>query len=526
VSYKVENLWPFIFAIFSIVPIDSYSQYLKQRSSGQNNIQPSTQISIWKRRNSIYGTPGYELKTQHIAFPGPFSLTNLILVDKLAGNEFKVINGKLTNSKFYWIDSSKFISLDPNKKSATINVTPIVVKSLQIDNTICETTFAVSNFSAGTIYLKNSSLYSIFLDRVHTYNCDFSNLLINTDISIYSFAGSLKMEHVSSKADTLKIRINGSKFSSYAFSVANKINEVDFLNDSLIELVNLSTGLLSSTKSNNDENKASFIFTNCYINCPLQVTGLPGSAVVHFHNCEFGPSASLSLVGSDVYLENCFKFAAPLYIQNFGFKNGKIKSSLITIYNTDARKLDFVYTGEFHLNTSAPNNGHYSNELIYSSFETLKSKYLQEGRSESYKNISIEFEKYKYSQQGLWGGIKNFFDDTIWLYGFARSRILLLTLGLLLIFFIANFIFKKELNKLYPVYIDTNFFLEQSNRFKYYTIIAFRIFAYTSLIFFSFQIKIDRLMQQKIGLILWILFQYVSGIICLFFILNWVLKAS
>jgi hypothetical protein len=51
-------------------------------------------------------------------------------------------------------------------------------------------------------------------------------------------------------------------------------------------------------------------------------------------------------------------------------------------------------------------------------------------------------------------------------------------------------------------------------------------FIFTSLIFFSLRINFEKLSYNTTKGLVWFFFQYIVGLVCLFFLVNYILKAA
>lgn len=155
-------------------------------------------------------------------------------------------------------------------------------------------------------------------------------------------------------------------------------------------------------------------------------------------------------------------------------------------------------------------------------YTALLANFKNRGFDESYELADIDFQQYKGRHgQTLLGKLFlpciDRMQDLWWKYGYEKFRILVITPGLLLIFTLINLAFYKKLNK--SAYtINDEEIAKQGVSF-------YNSLVYTSVIFFSFTLKLENLHFKSRGLSLWLIFIYLSGIICLGFLANYVLKS-
>lgn len=171
----------------------------------------------------------------------------------------------------------------------------------------------------------------------------------------------------------------------------------------------------------------------------------------------------------------------------------------------------------------------FDNDLPYEEktyvYEKLLHRFQQNGFNQSYKNLDIEYQEFKYLHRPQskiiksYSVIVNFIDKNWWNYGYNKEKIIVNTLLLMLLFMVINLFFFKELNE--NVYEIRNIYKASNvanNRWKFmYTLY------YTVLIFFGIKMNIDNLKFQKKGGVIYIFIQYSIGIVCLAYLANFIL---
>jgi len=156
----------------------------------------------------------------------------------------------------------------------------------------------------------------------------------------------------------------------------------------------------------------------------------------------------------------------------------------------------------------------------------LLNNFKERGYYESYELADIEYQKLKYTYEGIW--YKRLYDEfqlLWWNYGYDKWYIFIWTFGFLTIFSICNCWWYKKMNRVVYTLDEfepkaTGSFIQRVAMNYYYSII------YTSVIFFSFSVKIDKLKFRHKRLLFWFIVIYIVGVICLAYLANFVLKSS
>lgn len=264
-------------------------------------------------------------------------------------------------------------------------------------------------------------------------------------------------------------------------------------------------------------------FSGCYINAPILVSKNAKRCRITFTGCKFGPNANLNVPGDILELVACDRLPATCNLFLSKFKD----TCWIRISNTDLSDLPFEYEPRFHL-------------LFYKDepadnympvYENLLAKFKKESKNDSYQRLDIEYQDYKASRGTALNKLWNWVQGTWWNYGYARARVFLWTMLFWGIFVIGNFFLWNCMQRLYPLSEDNSV----ANRMRRRGFLNNESFGrrivygmiYTSYIFFS--IKLDfsklRLFASSVWVILFFFLQYLGGLVCLFFILNYLLKA-
>jgi len=162
-----------------------------------------------------------------------------------------------------------------------------------------------------------------------------------------------------------------------------------------------------------------------------------------------------------------------------------------------------------------------SPDAINAVFQALLEKFKKEGKSESYKNVDIQFQKYTYNRKGwpgkLWSGLNSWW----WNYSYNKNAILRHILLFVTFFFFINLLLGKKLMSFYPIMV---FEKPAVKKFRSWLQQVIRIFILTLFIFFSLKIDFDKIDANRTRMMLYFFLQYFVGLICLFFLFNAVFK--
>lgn len=355
----------------------------------------------------------------------------------------------------------------------------------------------------------------------------FSNIECAELIRIEQSKGYLNFQNIFSKSKPVEIDINESVIPDFTYNVGNQKNvEMLFAEDTIKQLF----------ISDFDSTERLYLhFTNCYIDGYFTIAGTKDNktnVTCVFHNCEFGSNLRV-LYGANGSIEfhDCNRFSNKIKL--VAYDNKKIS---VRCENTKLEYINFDYLGRFKLENDltikVDSNARFvyfksddSDEVSLSNYETLLSKYKGEGKFSSYKNLDLQYRAYKAKKGGFIDRIIYYLDKVYWLHGYKKGRVFQWTLVLVLIFWIFNLITVKKFGIIYPVtHVNWHdqFQTRKPRRYKFFR--AIRTLLFTAILFFSFHLNFDKLKQQTNGYMAWILFQYIIGVLSLFFIFNAVVK--
>lgn len=246
-----------------------------------------------------------------------------------------------------------------------------------------------------------------------------------------------------------------------------------------------------------------------------------------FKSCHFNIRAKDSLTLKNITLEGenhvtlykrtriqRIKGNGYLYLSTPGCQNGEIVT--VVLNDIDLNKLKFPEYGiDFIVDKNSQSFAmqiRLYEQLIkyYNNFPDLKKKYdIQRIKliNTHENNFIIDFISWHWNN-----------------YGYNKPLIFKNSILLMLLFFVINlFIFKKLLNNCYEISeinININNPLNIENYKTYRLEYIFYCLVYTSFIFWGINLKLDKIKLNNKGLFIYLIMQYVFGIICLAHIAN------
>lgn len=257
-------------------------------------------------------------------------------------------------------------------------------------------------------------------------------------------------------------------------------------------------------------------FKDCYIDAQFFAKEINKPSKIIFDNCTFGPKMILSELDFDVIIfKNCQIINNPIYL-TFADPN---KAYYVSFPNSNIANIKFDYTENVHLITDTA----LAKLSGTANFELLLDKFDQEHKQYSYKNVDLEFSKYKLKNASFLPRLGYRINELWWNYGYNKNRILWWTLFFGSIFFILNLIFWNKMKEFYPIiesYEKRNNYTRKHRFFHD----ALLVLIFTAYIFFTIRINFDKLKHTNSLMLIYFFSQYIMGLICLFFIFNYLLK--
>lgn len=368
-------------------------------------------------------------------------------------------------------------------------------------------------------YYTNNSIKNIY--AAFSYQTDFmvEGNMIDSALDIYhstcDYFGFFENKALKGK---LYFRLKNSHFKIMEFRKNEYENfEVNFVDDTISDQMSFAYPYFNPDKRKIQ--KRELVFNKCYLNNSIYFNEPFHQTNITFNDCSFGNNVSISNFQSSdadtISFINCFKIP---YIVNILPGDNKIT---LIFEKSDVSNISFDHLENFKLAFLSKS----SREDKISVYENLLAKFKREGKLSSFEYIDIEYKKFNFGES-LGGRLLSFIDKSWWNFGYQKWRIILWTIGLLLIYFVINLSIWNNITNIYPIILNSrnsNYrpkITKISGKFRLVT----TVFIFTAYIFFSLKIDLNKLSFDKPLLVIYFFLQYITGLICVFFIANAILK--
>lgn len=219
-----------------------------------------------------------------------------------------------------------------------------------------------------------------------------------------------------------------------------------------------------------------------------------------------------------------FRVSTPLNFKGAIKMDNRNKTHHLRIRSNDVDKIDF----EYH-NFKLYFRGDETYDDKVGVYTALLESFKRKGYSSSYEKLDKEFQEFQFTQSGYFGYLANWIAKNWWDYGYTKSLVLRNALFLNVFFFVINFFFFNKL--IHQGYNIRKFVIVNSSLKKKFSSSQARlliakipyVFLYTSYIFWGLRLDINNLGIHKIGLFGYVLLQYVTGVVCLAYLANWII---
>lgn len=209
----------------------------------------------------------------------------------------------------------------------------------------------------------------------------------------------------------------------------------------------------------------------------------------------------------------------------------------ISLYKSDISKmrLDYIHFKLIWKNHAGTQMNVEDKETVY---EALLKNFKDNGQSESYKRLDIEYQDFKWRKDSL--GVFSCISKKWWNYGYNKEYIFLWTGFFVLLFSITTFFMLGYLNenvykiknipdipRLENIYKDPPFYnhvISPTHMFRNILVRLWYSFVYASTIFFRLTLKIEDIQFNKFWGPVYIIMVYTIGLICLAYMANFVLQ--
>lgn len=193
----------------------------------------------------------------------------------------------------------------------------------------------------------------------------------------------------------------------------------------------------------------------------------------------------------------------------------------LRILSKDVDKIDFEY---HYFKLYFRGDDSYDDKIgVYTA---LLESFKRKGYSSSFEKLDKEFQEFKHKESGRFGYFLNWIDQNWWGYGYNKFLVVRNAAILNLLFFLINiFLFDNLINHGYNLqkFVRVNSSINKkfsTNRFKRTLAKSPYVFLYTCYIFWGLRLDINNLGIHKVRLFMYVLFQYIVGIICLAYFAN------
>lgn len=367
-----------------------------------------------------------------------------------------------------------------------------------------------ANFSSATFDHKVAFEWVIFDEKAL-----FSHTLFSSEVSFYG--GLFKQ---------------GADFHRSHFTKKTLFNAVHFLENAGFSYARFDRGAdFSTAKFEGEAN-----FSNAIIKGEMNLSGAEFSKDLNLIGASFEKGLDLSgaQVGGNIIangtvlpeylnLSNMVKIKGVVDLTGAKKPLSQGKCQLILI-GADLSKIKFRY-GQVHI-AFPPTASHEQKMAVY---EGALNMLTQNGFKESYRQVMREYQQYRYHREGRW--LVNIIQDYGWDYGFDPERIFYWIFVILLFFTSVNTLFYRSLveqvmdlpflrGRTKSKIIENNIIL----RYIFYfpmTFIYTIFFLFSS--FFGFKNELGDLKSKSLWVNIYIVISMFTGVICSFFILNYLI---
>lgn len=211
---------------------------------------------------------------------------------------------------------------------------------------------------------------------------------------------------------------------------------------------------------------------------------------------------------------------------NLNYIWARRKPLLLNLAEVDLKKLDFPL-GLTDVRIDSRQDYTHQAEL----YQTLLKLYQENGYTEKYEIYDKEFQEIKYLYNHH--PILNFFDKYWWDYGYAKARVLFLSFFIFLIFTLLNLLCYDKLQEVYwpDKFRDHDLSLTERYAGNDQRVLAKKMFKksmsvilYTGFLFWGLRFEIKDIALKNRYVVLLVILQYITGVVCLAFIAHFILS--
>lgn len=352
---------------------------------------------------------------------------------------------------------------------------------------------------------------SYFLGELKLQNIDARTLIshnhFKSGVEFSNLRGSLLLSE-NSIVESVKVYVNGSKLKLTVDEKNIKLRSTR----NTYEGVDIKVKSLKGSKLNFD---ADTFNSNISI-VGHTVTNRKNDHHVQFENCKLRESVDIGMLNvKRLSLINCNLESS----NKLTWYTTIADTFELELFNINFSKLDFNVSAQTKLYFS-PQRSQEEVEQVYLS---LLSKFQNEGKALSYKNVDIQYKAHKWNEFILIGPVLNFIDKWWWNYGYNSNRIIIITISLLFIFYVFNLVLNDSLLAFYPIFAGKrgSSRIRPNKRNINHFVVMFILTVY---IFLSLRVDFSKLDMTKTRMLIYFFVQYFIGLICLLFLFGYIFK--
>lgn len=388
--------------------------------------------------------------------------------------------------------------------------------STLLDASIKNTTYSVIMTFRGYGVIRDTSYYIKENAKFNLRTLPITNITFthasNTTITGFSSANHFSIEYQNSLIAT----INGLRAGAIGlFSDTNKHTKLKLvIKNSFIKKIAFSDDY------NNFENYfdnftieeseiLALDFKNVLLKHSLKIKTFD-TDTISFENCTLPDTTVLNNISSKGIID--------LTLANYEDNLTKV----LVIGNVELPKLKIPYD-KMTINIDTAQT--YENQIML--YQKVLNTLKEQGLIEKFETLDKKYQEVKYKHNG--DNLLNLISSVWWDYGYNKSKVFKNSFYLFAAFFLINFILYKKLNiaylpeniRNYNIALGRSFMSE--GKYKQFIVSAYKVFIYTSFIFWGVRLDLKELRLNLWWALLVIIFEYSIGVICLAYIANYII---
>jgi len=290
-----------------------------------------------------------------------------------------------------------------------------------------------------------------------------------------------------------------------------------------------------------------FTLTNCNISClsimqsSLTNDGTPLGNPLHFSGSTIGCINIGETEISGTFSIPIDSTLSTIRLQNIDFKSEKSTLDFTTIRRSNnsspiALSLSYMGDGMSHLKLDYEyfellfeNSKLWEKEKVY---KQLLDEQLKDGFTFGYEKLDKEYSKFKFTKDGsVLGEIQNWIAATWWDYGYDKFKVIKNSLKIFLLFILINLLIYPLLCEVYCPQKFNDLRDRLTLRWAHPTgKVGWKlrlatipgVIVYTAYIFWGLKLDLKEIELKKPAVYMLIMFEYVTGLICIAYVANYV----